>query len=82
MGEEPSVLEEMKEGQWASVHCMREYKISEYVKKAEVKKKVSCCSLCKEFRKPVEGDKLLSGIFRSVFLKDCIDCYVEHMRQE
>lgn len=47
MGEEPSVLEEMKEGQWASAHCMREYKISEYVKKAEVKKKVSCCSLCR-----------------------------------
>lgn len=82
MGEELSVLEEMKEGQWASVRCTREYKISEYVKKAEVKIKVNCCRLCKEFRKPVEGDKLLSGIFRSIFLKDCIDCYVEHMRQE
>ena len=39
MGEELSVLEEMKEGLWASACCTREYKISEYVKKAGVKKK-------------------------------------------
>ena len=57
----------------------KEHKVSEVVKKAGVEN-VSFCTLCKEVEKPVRIKS--RGIFKNIFLKDYIDCFVEDIRQE